>query len=240
MDAAICAIPNDVTIAMMRGFHARCGESLGNPCLGFVCTKMTSNGDPGLEGYFIEEAAALAPEERLRFQPDECPPPFDPAQLPVIGWDEERNAKARRNYSLNYIRQMLPAMRAVTGDGFGSDISRRAARLVGLQLFAETSQMLGGVESGRPGFAAYLAAMLEGCGDEVMVENEPQQTVITQSGWRMMRGSKRGTFADFTAWAELWRGACAAHDAHLSLRVTQVDASDEEPARAQYRWVLTG
>ena len=51
--AAICAVPNQVTVGFLRAFHAQCGVSLRNDRLGFVCTGMTTAGDPGLEGYFL-------------------------------------------------------------------------------------------------------------------------------------------------------------------------------------------
>ena len=40
--AAICAVPNEVSVAFMRGFHSQVGVSLGNPNLGFVCTSITT------------------------------------------------------------------------------------------------------------------------------------------------------------------------------------------------------
>lgn len=82
--ATICAVPNSVSLGFPRGFHARCGESLGNPRLGFVLTGMTTDGDPGLEGYFIEEDRPLAPNERLRIAQGERAPPFEPATAPQL------------------------------------------------------------------------------------------------------------------------------------------------------------
>mgnify|MGYP000265235172 CR=1 FL=1 len=42
---ALCGIPPEVSVAMLRGWHARNGVSLGNPRLGFVCTKQAVDGD---------------------------------------------------------------------------------------------------------------------------------------------------------------------------------------------------
>jgi hypothetical protein len=75
--ATICAVPSEVTRAILRGWHANNGALLGNDRLGFVCTKMTTDGEPGLEGYYEEHDRPLAPEERLRFAPDEDGPDFD-------------------------------------------------------------------------------------------------------------------------------------------------------------------
>jgi hypothetical protein len=38
---AICALDDRVTEAFLRGFHARCGQSLGCPGLRFVCNEET-------------------------------------------------------------------------------------------------------------------------------------------------------------------------------------------------------
>jgi hypothetical protein len=39
---------------MLRGWHAHNGVALGCPRLGFVCTDQTADGQPGLEGYYLE------------------------------------------------------------------------------------------------------------------------------------------------------------------------------------------
>jgi len=39
---------------MLRGWHANNGVALGNPKLGFVCTKQSVDGQDGLEGYYHE------------------------------------------------------------------------------------------------------------------------------------------------------------------------------------------
>ena len=45
--AAICGIPSEVSRAMLRGWYAQNGVSLGNPRLGFVCTALTTDGQHG-------------------------------------------------------------------------------------------------------------------------------------------------------------------------------------------------
>jgi hypothetical protein len=76
----ICGIATRVSEAMLRGWQAHNGVSVGNPRPGFVCTKMAVDGDAGLEGYFQEYDHDLAPEDRLRFARNEEAPPFDPAR----------------------------------------------------------------------------------------------------------------------------------------------------------------
>ena len=58
---AIAAIPHEVSAAMLHGWHGHNGVTLGNPRLGFVCTGMTVDGMPGLEGYYLEHERPLAP-----------------------------------------------------------------------------------------------------------------------------------------------------------------------------------
>ena len=77
---AICAVPRKVNEAMLHGWHGHNGVSLGNPRLGFVCTGQTVDGDAGLEGYYCEYDRDLAPDERVRFAPEETPPHYDPAR----------------------------------------------------------------------------------------------------------------------------------------------------------------
>jgi hypothetical protein len=57
---AICAVPSKVNRAMLRGWHAHNGVTMGNLRLGFVCTKTTVDGQPGLEGYYFEYDHDLA------------------------------------------------------------------------------------------------------------------------------------------------------------------------------------
>src|SRR5262245_56467466 len=52
--ASICGVPSEVSRAFLRGWYAHNGVSLGNPCLGFVCTAQTTDGQHGLSGYCLE------------------------------------------------------------------------------------------------------------------------------------------------------------------------------------------
>lgn len=203
--ATICAVPNSVSLGFPRGFHARCGESLGNPRLGFVLTGMTTDGDPGLEGYFIEEDRPLAPNERLRIAQGERAPPFEPATAPQLPWGEERIAKARRNYALQYVRTALPVLLDQFEDG--AELARQAARLIGLQLYDATAAMLGAST-----FADWLAGVLAGCGETV----EPTAEGVLMRGWRLMAG-KSGEDRLMRAWSGLFDGAAAAHERTLSV-----------------------
>jgi hypothetical protein len=140
---AICGIPITVSEAMLRGWQAHNGVSLGNPRLGFVCTKMTVDGDAGLEGYFQEYDHDLAPDDRLRFARDEQAPPFDPSLAPGLDWPAERLSKAHRAYAMEYVRSALPACVDLFGAEAAGFLAGGAARLVGMQLYAETATALG-------------------------------------------------------------------------------------------------
>jgi hypothetical protein len=82
--ASICGISSRVNAAMLHGWHGHNGVTLGNPRLGFVCTGQTVDGDPGLEGYYLEHDHDLAPDERVRFARGERMPVFDPAAAPRL------------------------------------------------------------------------------------------------------------------------------------------------------------
>src|SRR5579883_2772770 len=131
---AICAIPSEVSRAILRGWHAENGVSLGNPRLGFVCTKQTVDGQDALEGYFLEHDRALEPEERLRFAPGEEAPPFDPAAAPRLAaeWTPERLDKARRNYAMEYVRSLLPELVELFGPEDAGQLASRSAYLMGM------------------------------------------------------------------------------------------------------------
>ncbi len=221
---AICAVPRRTSIAFMRAFHSQCGVSLANPRLGFVCTAMTTDGEPGLEGYFIEEARELAEDERLRFRPEESGPDFDPAKAPRLDWDETRLAKARRNYAIQYIRMALPVLAEIFGADEGAGLGRAAARLVGMQAYDETAAMLGIEGRDAPAFAAYLQAMLSGGGDEAEIGTEGPAATVTTSRLRILDGDGPG----FEAWNGLWQGALAVHNRHLTLEaVARRDRGDD-------------
>lgn len=233
--AAICAVPTETSIAFMRAFHAQCGVTLGNPRLGFVCTKITTEGHPGLEGYFIEEDRDLGAGERLRFAFDESGPPFDSTAAPRLDWPEERLLKAQRNYALQYIRIALPQARALLGDQDGATLARAAARLIGMQLFDQTCTHLGIAEPGIAGFAEYLAGMCRGGGDAADWSGDGEEAVVRMVGWRLMAGSAQCRPEDFDAWNGLWEGALAAHDHRLSLSVeARMDVGDDE-----WRWRIS-
>ena len=228
--ASICAIPRQVPIAFLRAFHAHCGVSLQNPRLGFVCTALTTDGAPGLEGYFLEYDHDLAEDERLRFEPAERAPCFDAARAPVLSFEGERLDKARRNYALQYIRVGLPVLCDLLGDD--AVAQRRPALLVGMQLYEELSDALGPFEHDQGGFADFLVSVLRGCGSEPHLEGSGSDVNVSVSGLRILAPDADGSV--FDAWNALWTGALSVHDRDLQLSLeSRVDEGDR-----QWTWVV--
>src|ERR1700738_4839230 len=110
---AICGAPGEVSRAMLRGWHANNGVSLGNPKLGFVCTKQSVDGQDGLEGYYCEYDHVLEIDARLVFARHLEAPMFDPA-------------KAAAGKSLPQLRHGICPDR---GPGHGAIVRPRRCRL---------------------------------------------------------------------------------------------------------------
>jgi hypothetical protein len=196
---------------------------------------MTTAGDPGLEGYFFEADAPLAPDERLRFAPSERAPRFDPAQAPAVdhaNWPAERLAKAERNYAIDFVRGMLVELTGLLGETRMAEIAGRAARQIGMQYYDATRALLGLSGHGTAGFADYLCRMGRAMGDDPGCRGAGDAFVIEQANLRLLDGLERPAPVVFDVWNGLWEGACAAHDPRLGLKVeTRADMSG-----AGWRW----
>jgi len=235
---AIAAIPHEVSAAMLHGWHGHNGVSLGNPRLGFVCTGMTVDGQPGLEGYYLEYDRPLAPEERVRFAYGaETMPRFDAAAAPRLDaaqWPEERLLRTHRSYAMEYLRTLLPTLQVVLGAADAVAELARVARLVGLQYHAELAATLGfgtnrsaGDRASADEFARWLAAMQGAHGERVALRDDGAAPCVRLDGWRLAGDiALADPLAAFDAWNALWMGACAAHDRFLRLetRRTRHDA----------------
>ena len=221
--ATICAVPSDVTRAILRGWHANNGVLLGNDRLGFVCTKMTTDGQPGLEGYYHEADRPLAPGERLRFASDEEAPDFDPARAPRLDsstWPPERLAKAIRNYVMTYARTMLLELAALFGDDEARRLGGVTGRLIGMQYYAKTAELLGVKPGALDGFGDYLAQLGRAQGDDSTWSRDGEAVLVRQAAWRVI-GDPDVSPAIFDAWNELWAGALSIHDRRARLSVVQ-------------------
>ena len=204
---------------MLRGWHGHNGVSLGNDRLGFVCTMQTTDAQPGLEGYYIEEDRPLDPDERVRFRPGERPAGA-PVPLPTPAWGAERLAKVERNYATNYIRTILPVLCAVLGPGDGGAVGRIAARQIAMQYHATVMAMVAPGGDSVP-FAERLARLLGAHGPPATVAGH----VIRLEQWRLFDGITTPPEV-FEAWNGLWEGLAVMEDLHLWV-TARVDLGDE-------------
>lgn len=230
---AIAAVPHSVSAAMLHGWHGHNGVSLGNPGLGFVCTGMTVDGMPGLEGYYYDYGRTIAEDERVRFAYGaEEMPRVDWQRQPALettSWPEERRQRTFRAYALEYLRTMLPTLQDLLGGADAQQELGRTARLVGLQFHEETARGMDlptDVERGDPAsardFARWLSAILRAQGEDVATQENDDAVVVTQTGWRAVRElALADPLKAFDGYNELWLGAAAAHDRFLKVQTTR-------------------
>ena len=211
---AVCGIPTELSRSMLLGWHGHNGVSLGNDRLGFVCTMQTTDGQPGLEGYYIEEARPLAPEERVRFRPGERPVNA-PVELPQPAWDPRRLAKVERNYAVAYIRSILPEMAAVLGPADTGSTGRIAARQIAMQYHATVMTLLQPAGEAPP-FAERFARLLRAHGDEAEVTGGDGEAIVRLPRWGLLDGVSAPPEA-FDAWNGLWEGLAEMEDHRLQL-----------------------
>src|SRR3984957_6088403 len=195
---AIAAIPHSVSAAMLHGWHSHNGVSLKNPGLGFVCTGMTVDGMPGLEGYYFDYGRPLKEDERVRFAyGTEEMPPVDWANQPRLetaNWPEERRLRTFRAYALECPPTMLPTLQELLGPADAQAELGRVARLVGLQFHEETAREMdlptdverGDLQSARD-FGRWLSAILAASGEEIETAERDGAVIVTSHGWRAVR-----------------------------------------------------
>jgi hypothetical protein len=212
---AICGVPTEVNAAMLYGWHGHNGVSLGNPRLGFVCTGLTTDGDPGLEGYYFDYGRPISEHERVRYARDERMPRFDPATAPKLdmtAWPEERLAKVERAYAIEYLRSLVPTLTELFGEQEMAAILGRTARLIGMQFYDDMAAMLGVRERKPQAFLELLASLQRASGEEVEID----ASAVRQSGWKTMAGITVPAAA-LGAWNELVIGMLSVHDRFLNV-----------------------
>jgi hypothetical protein len=186
---AICGVPGEVSRAMLRGWHANNGVSLGNPKLGFVCTKQTVDGQDGLEGYYYEYDHALDVDQRLVFARHLEAPMFDankaPA-LPVSIWPRPRLEKAYRNYAMEYVRTAAPIAVQLFGPEDAGYLLHMTGKLIGMQYFEEIARGLGSGRGDAQEFDKFMFALFDAQDD--VAENGESRDVfeIIQRTWKLM------------------------------------------------------
>lgn len=228
---ALAGMPIEVSHGFLYGWYAQNGVSLNNPRLGFVCTSQDMDGQYGLAGYFHEYDRDLEPHERLRFSPGEEPPKFDPDALPLLDtstWPAERLMKANRNYSMEYIKTLLPEMTALFGPMEAQFMGSGAGQLIGKQFYTETARLLG-ISGDTPGdFGEFMTRFGTASGDDVSWQMEGDAAIVTQSSWRLMRGRGAIHHSTFDAWNGLWQGLLSMHNRFLAIEVlSRMDYGDD-------------
>ncbi len=206
---AVCGVPTELSRAMLRGWHGHNGVSLGNDRLGFVATSQTTDAQVGLVGYYVEESSPLEPEDRVRFRPGERPPgPAHP--LPTPTWDPIRLAKVERNYAMNYIHTILPAMTEVLGPADTRSVATVVGHQIGLQFHQSIMAMLGNEGP----FDERFARMLRGHGLECEIGTDRPSPAVRLTGWRIFDPEDTHP-AVFDGWNALWEGLAAMEDKRL-------------------------
>jgi hypothetical protein len=186
---AICGVPGEVSRAMLRGWHAHNGVSLGNPNLGFVCTKQSVDGQDGLEGYYCEYDHAIEIDQRLVFARHLEAPMFDPSTapaLPVAHWPKPRLEKAYRNYAMEYVRTAAPVMVQLFGPEDGGHLLHLTGKLIGMQYFGEIARAFGLGRGTAKEFDEFLRALLEAQDDVAGVGDDDNVYEISQTTWKLM------------------------------------------------------
>jgi hypothetical protein len=188
---AICGVPGEVSRAMLRGWHANNGVSLGNPKLGFVCTKQTVDGQDGLEGYYCEYDHALDVDQRLVFARHLEAPMFDAKKapkLPVSSWPKPRLEKAYRNYAMEYVRTAAPVAVQLFGPEDAGYLLHLTGKLIGMQYFDEIARGLKTQLGSAKEFDEFMFALFE-AQDDLAEKGESHDVYeIVQQTWKLMDG----------------------------------------------------
>ncbi|UFS74858.1 hypothetical protein LPB73_23630 [Tardiphaga sp. 37S4] len=188
---AICGVPGEVSRAMLRGWHANNGVSLGNPRMGFVCTKQSVDGQDGLEGYYCEYDHDLDIDQRLVFARHLEAPLFDPAKapaLPVDSWPKARLEKAYRNYAMEYVRTAAPVAVQLFGPVDAGYLLHLTGKLIGMQYFDEVSAGFGLPRGDARAFAEFLGTLFAAQDDIVEISKSEGHFEIRQQSWKLMDG----------------------------------------------------
>ena len=141
---------------------------LGNPRLGFVCTKQAVDGQDGLEGFYCEYDRELRDDERLVFAPHLEAPRFDPDEAPTLPrdvWPPQRLAKAHRDYAMEYVRTSLPVAAALFGPHDAGDMLAFVGKLIGMQYGREPFAAFGVAPRDAGEFTDFLVRLFHAQGD---------------------------------------------------------------------------
>jgi hypothetical protein len=227
---AICGVPGEVSRAMLRGWHANNGVSLGNPNLGFVCTKQSVDGQDGLEGYYCEYDHPLEVDQRLVFARHLEAPQFDAATapaLPVASWPKPRLEKAYRNYAMEYVRTAAPVMVQLFGPEDAGYLLHLTGKLIGMQYFDEIARGFGMGRGAAREFDEFLRALLEAQDDVADIGEDEPGFEIRQQTWKLMADVGDAHPACVRVLEGLFEGLAAGCGRHIPVRMKP--AADGKP-----------
>jgi hypothetical protein len=220
---AICGVPGEVSRAMLRGWHANNGVSLGNSRMGFVCTKQSVDGQDGLEGYYCEYDHDLDIDQRLVFARHLEAPLFDPAKapaLPVHSWPKARLEKAYRNYAMEYVRTAAPVAVQLFGPVDASYLLHLTGKLIGMQYFDEVSSGFGLQRGDAKAFAEFLGTLFAAQDDVVEISASEGGFQIRQQSWKLMDGVSDNTLVCARALQGLIEGLAAGCGRNIPVTMT--------------------
>jgi hypothetical protein len=217
---AICGVPGEVSRAMLRGWHANNGVSLGNPKLGFVCTKQSVDGQDGLEGYYCEYDHALDVDQRLVFARHLEAPAFDADKAPalaVASWPKSRLEKAYRNYAMEYVRTAAPVMVQLFGPEDAGYLLHLTGKLIGMQFFDEVARGFAASRGTAKDFAAFLRTLFEAQDDVAELSESGGAFEIRQQTWKLMADVADYHPACARAMQGLFEGLAAGCGRHIAV-----------------------
>jgi hypothetical protein len=220
---AICGVPGEVSRAMLRGWHANNGVAVGNPNLGFVCTKQSVDGQDGLEGYYCEYDRALEIDQRLVFARHQQAPMFDPAQapaLPVASWPKPRLEKAYRNYAMEYVRTAAPVMVQLFGPEDAGYLLHLTGKLIGMQYYDEIAPAFGARRGTATEFEKFLRALFEAQDDVVDISGNQGVVELRQQTWKLMADVADYHPACARVLEGLFEGLAAGCGRHIAVEMT--------------------
>jgi hypothetical protein len=171
-------------------WHALNGESLGNPRLGFIITRLLAAGDPYMEGYFQEYDRDLYSEERLQYKPGEIGPDYDPSKFPKLDpkeWPPMRVIKSQRNYSREYIPDAIRALLDVVGLLRATQVVQETYWQVALHYADAWLAEFGIKDTNAKGIATLFKFMGDVMGDTMEFEQvNPQKFVVRQTSCKLL------------------------------------------------------
>jgi len=142
--------------------------------------------------------------------------------------DPVRLAKVERNYAMNYIHTILPAMTEELGPGTTRAVASVVGRQIGMQFHSTVMETLS--VDGTLGLR--LGHLLAGHGDRCEVAQIVGEEHIRLHSWRLFNPSAVDA-AVFDSWNALWEGFALMEDRTLSV-TERLDRG-----AAHFEWVMS-